>query len=79
MVWNTNSTAGTETGYATDGYRYWWLNGNYITPIFHGQRYFWEMEPFRLEKQPFTTVQPVDIWWNVFLHSRQRQGIVAPQ
>jgi hypothetical protein len=77
-VWGTNTTAGTETGYAVDGYRYWWVNGNYLTPVFHNERYFYKKDPFFLEKQPYTWVCPVDIWWNTFCHSRQRQGIVAP-
>ena len=78
-IWNTNATAGTETGYATDGYRYYWLDGDYFTPVFHSERYFFKKEPFFLEKQPYTYVAPVDCWWNCFCHSRQRLGIVAPQ
>lgn len=78
-TWGTNTTAATETAYTTDGYRYWWLNGNYLTPVFHSERYFFKKDPFFLEKQPYTWVCPVDCWWNVFMHSRQRQGIVSPQ
>lgn len=77
-VWGTNTTPGTETSYTVDGYRYWWINGNYLTPIFHSERYFFKKDPFFLERQPYTWVCPVDIWWNIFCHSRQRQGIVAP-
>ena len=58
--------------------RYYWLNGNYIKPIFHSRRYFQKHEPMRHPNQPFTWVCPVDTWWNLFLASRQRQGIVAP-
>jgi hypothetical protein len=81
MIWNstTAGTAGTETGYTTDGYRYWFLNGNYMSPIFHATRYFYKKDPFFLPKQPYTWVCPVDVWWNCFMHSRQRHGIVAPQ
>jgi hypothetical protein len=78
-TWGTNTTAATELNYATDGYRYWWINGNYLTPVFHNERYFYKKDPFFLEKQPYTWVCPVDIWWNCFCQSRQRQGIVAPQ
>jgi hypothetical protein len=78
-TWNTNTTAGTETAYTTDGYRYLWIDTKYFTPIFHSERYFFKKDPFFLEKQPYTWVCPVDIWWNLFCHSRQRQGIVAPQ
>ena len=78
-VWNTNTTAAVELSYTTDGYRYVWFNGNYLTPIYHNERYFFKKDPFFLEKQPYTWVAPVDCWWNVFCHSRNRQGIVAPQ
>ncbi len=78
-TWRTNTTAATETAYTNAGYRYWWLNGNYVTPIYHNERYFFKKDPFFLEKQPYTWVCPIDVWWNVFCHSRQRQGIVAPQ
>lgn len=83
MIWNntTAGTAGTETGYTTDGYRYFFVNGNYLTPIFHVSRYFFKKAPFNLGAagQPWTNVCPVDVWWNLFPHSRRRQGIVAPQ
>jgi len=81
MIWNatTAGTANTETAYTTDGYRYFWLNGNYMTPVFHSERYFYKMDPYFLPNQPYTRICPVDCWWNNFMHSRQRQGIVAPQ
>jgi hypothetical protein len=73
----------TETAVvATDenpGYRYWWLNGNYLTPVYHTRRYMEKHDPMRHPNQPFTTVQPVDCWWNLFCKSRQRQGIICPQ
>lgn len=76
-----SGTSATELNASTDGYRYWWVNGNYLTPVFHSNRYFKKKEPFHLGAagQPYTTVCPVDCWWNLFCHSRQRQGIVAPQ
>jgi hypothetical protein len=76
--WEGNGAA-TETAASPDGYRYFWVNGNYITPIFHSERYFYKKDPFFLEKQPYTHVCPVDCWWNNFMQSRQRHGIVAPQ
>ena len=79
---NGNSTADdteTATGGDNDGYRYWWLNGNYMTPVYHARRYMEKHDPMRHPNQPFTTVQPVDCWWNTFCNSRQRQGIIAPQ
>lgn len=78
-AWDTTTTAGTETGYSVDGYRYFWIDTKYITPVFHSERYFFKKDPFFLEKQPYTWIAPVDCWWNLFCHSRKRLGIVAPQ
>jgi hypothetical protein len=79
-VWEagTSTVAATETSADPDGYRYFWVNANYLKPVFHVSRYFYLKNPFFLEKQPFTWVRPCDCWWNLFCHSRQRQGIVAP-
>jgi len=76
--WEADGNSSTETASATPGYRYFWVNGNYLTPIFHNERYFYKKDPYFLEKQPWSWVCPIDIWWNVFCQSRQRQGIVAP-
>lgn len=58
--------------------RYYFVNGNYLTPIFHAKRYFKQHEVLRHPNQPFTYVQPVDCWSNLFCNSRQRHGIVSP-
>ena len=76
---NGTTPSATESGATPDGYRYWWLNGNYMTPIYHARRYMEKHDPMRHPNQPFTTVQPVDCWWNLFCNSRQRQGIICPQ
>jgi hypothetical protein len=78
-----DQSASTTTGYteatATDaGARYYWVNGNYLTPIYHSRRYFSKHEVMKHPNQPFTYVQVVDCWWNLFCNSRQRHGIVAP-
>lgn len=78
--------AGAFTGFGTeDGLntivkapRYFFVNGNYLTPIFHARRYFKQHEVLRHPNQPFTYVQPVDCWSNLFCNSRQRHGVVAP-
>jgi hypothetical protein len=79
MVWGASGTAATETSFTTDGYRYYWVNANYLKPVYHVRRYFHKLAPFFLEKQPYTHVRPCDSWWNLFCGSRQRQGVVAPQ
>jgi len=71
---------GTESGSTTiaKGPRYFFVNGNYLTPIFHSKRYFKTHEVLRHPNQPFTYVMPVDCWHNLFCNSRQRHGIVCP-
>lgn len=76
---NGTTPSGTESGATPDGPRFWWLNGNYMTPVYHARRYMEKHDPMRHPNQPFTTVQPVDCWWNLFCNSRQRQGIICPQ
>ena len=76
---NGASADATEGLASNNGYRYWWLNGNYMTPVYHARRYMEKHDPMRHPNQPFTTVQPVDCWWNLFCNSRQRQGIICPQ
>ena len=70
----------TEYGSTTidKGPRFWFVNGSYLTPVFHSNRYFKQHEVLRHPNQPFTYVQMYDCWWNLFCNSRQRHGIVAP-
>jgi hypothetical protein len=74
------SAFGTESGSTTiaKGPRYFFVNGNYLTPIFHSKRYFKTHEVLRHPNQPFTYVMPVDCWHNLFCNSRQRHGVVCP-
>lgn len=74
------STFGTELGANTvvRAPRYYFVNGNYLTPIFHARRYFKQHAVLNHPNQPFSYVQPVDCWSNLFCNSRQRHGVVAP-
>lgn len=74
------SSFGTETGANTivRAPRFYFVNGNYLTPIFHSRRYFKQHPVMNHPNQPFSYVQPVDCWSNLFCNSRQRHGIVAP-
>lgn len=76
-----STTAGateTDSTVIDPGARYYWVNGNYLTPIYHSRRFFTKHEVMKHPNQPFTYVQVVDCWWNLFCNSRQRHGIVAP-
>jgi len=65
-------------GAGKKGGRYYWMNGQYICPVFHSSRYMVQKEPMTHPNQPFTTVVVVDSWWNLVCRSRQRLGIVYP-
>lgn len=60
------------------GPRYYWVNGNYLFPTFHSDRYFYKHEVTKHFNVPDTWVCPVATWYNVMCTSRQRQGIVSP-
>jgi hypothetical protein len=74
------TAAGTEFGGTTidKGPRFYFVNGTYLTPVYHTTRYMKKHDVMRHPNQPFTWVQPVDCWWNLFCNSRQRHGIIAP-
>lgn len=61
-----------------EGPRYYWLNGQYLCPVFHTSRYMVQKAPMTHPNQPFTTVVVTDCWWNLVVRSRRRQGIVYP-
>lgn len=60
------------------GPRYYWINGNYIRPVFHSRRYMVKGPVKDHRDQPFTKVQYVDVWMNVVARSRQRHALVSP-
>lgn len=68
---------GTGVGEAS-GPRYYWINGNYIRPIFHSRRYMVKGPVKDHRDQPFTKVQYVDVWMNVVARSLQRHALVSP-
>ena len=61
-----------------NGPRYYWLNGSYLCPVFHVQRYMYKHMSMRHPNQPFTTIVPIDCWMNLACRSRQRLGLVSP-
>ena len=75
------STAGTEFQDESidKGARYYWINGEYMTPFVHTRRYMVKHDVMRHPNQPFTNIQPTDTWWNLLPSSRQRHGIVSPR
>ena len=68
----------TELGATKQGPRYYFINGNYMKFVFHTTRYMYQHPAMRHPNQPFTTIVPVDSWYNFVCRSRQRQGILSP-
>ena len=68
----------TELTATNQGPRYYFINGNYMKFVFHTTRYMYQHPAMRHPNQPFTTIVPVDSWYNFVCRSRQRQGILSP-
>ena len=78
---NTAGSTGTETASVSSsilGPRYYFVNANYLKFVYHTSRYMHSHPSMRHPNQPFTTVKPVDSWYNFICRSRQRQGLVEP-
>ena len=60
------------------GPRYYWVNANYMNIVFHSSRYMVRHDVMRHPIQPFTSIQPIDCWYNLVSKSRNRQGLVSP-
>ncbi len=79
----TLSTADGSTEFGSQvlnvGPRYFFINGDYLTPVLHASRYMEKHPTMQHPNQPFTHVQITDSWYNVIANSRQRHGILAPQ
>jgi hypothetical protein len=65
-------------GYALGQPRFFWVNYEYLFPVWNSKRYMKEIEPLRSPVQPFTWVVYYDTWYNWYCRSRYRQGIVVP-
>jgi hypothetical protein len=68
----------TEGEAASIGPRFYWLNSNFLFPVFHDEIYFSKDEP----RQDYTNideyVMPVSTWMSTLCTSRARQGVVYP-
>ena len=57
---------------------YYFINMMYLYPIFHSARYMDEMPPMNRDRQPFSYVVWKNLYYNLFMSSRRRQGLVVP-
>ncbi len=65
-------------GYASTQPRYFWINSDYLYPVWHTSAYFDESEPMNSKDQPYVYAVHTDTWYQLICTSRQRNGIVVP-
>jgi hypothetical protein len=67
-------------GYATGQPRFFYVNYEYLFPVWHAKRYMYETDPIPGgPTQPFSHVVYKNCYFNIFCRSRYRQGIIVPQ
>lgn len=57
---------------------FYYINFQYLYPIFHTQKYMIEEDPKDHPRQPFSKVVWKQTWYNWFPHSLKRQGLITP-
>ena len=68
------------TAYPDGKPRYFFINGNYLFPVFHKSKMMDLVGPIDGgAARPDTEVLLLDTWCNFVCRSRKRQGIIAPQ
>lgn len=79
-LYTTGSDTASEGNASTTarGPRFYWINTEYLYPVFHDEMYFSKQKPMMHPNDPDTFVCPVNTWYNVICTSRRRQGILSP-
>mgnify|MGYP003657246879 CR=1 FL=1 len=77
---DTNTTLKSEEHADTDkrGPRYYWLNTDYLKPVFHKKKYMKKLGVQTDISMPETKVLPTVCWHNLICEAPNRQGIVSP-
>jgi len=60
------------------GPRYYWLNTDYIKPVFHKKKYMKKLGVKEDIDLPESKVLPCTIWHNMICEAPNRQGVVSP-
>jgi hypothetical protein len=71
-------SASETSGHTARDARYYFVNGEYLNVVLHGNHFFKKSEVMRHPNQPYTSIVLCDTWWNMMARSRQRHGIIAP-
>ena len=76
---STLDTALTNDGsaWASGQPPFYYLNLEYCYPIFHSEKYMTEKEPMTPTRQPFSSVVWKTTYYNLFMKSRKRQGLIS--
>ena len=82
-VANTASVSYTESDNSgttanVTGPRYYFINANYMKMAFHDKYYFKYLDVFTPEHNRTKFVMPIQTWFNLYVTSRRRHGVVAP-
>lgn len=65
-------------GYSSSQPRYFWINTDFLYPVWHTSGFFAEEPPMNDRSQPYVYTVHVDLWYQLICTSRQRLGIVCP-
>jgi len=57
---------------------FYYINLNFLYPIYHSDKYMTEREPMANPRQPFSWVVWKTTYYNIFMRSRKRQGLITP-
>jgi len=66
------------TGATGIGPRFYWINSEFLHPVFHDEMYFEKDSVSRAHEDPDTYVMPVSTWCQMPCTSRKRQGYIEP-
>jgi hypothetical protein len=57
--------------------KYYWINTQFMHPVFHSTVYQREKDPKESERQPNTFYVDNDTWWNFVATARHRHGVIT--
>jgi hypothetical protein len=78
-VWFDGSSANvTEAAADMSGPRYMVINGNYMHPVCHADRFFYTDGPLRHPNDPEAFVVRKVVWWNLVATSLRHHGLLEP-
>ena len=56
---------------------FYYINLEFLYPIFHSEKYMTEKDPMQHPRQPFSYVVWKTTYYNIFMRSRKRQGLIS--